>query len=148
MKLYFLVEGQSSEMIVYPEWVGSLLPHIPIFTNFNDFYNTNEGIYFISGYGYPSILNHISNAISDINQIGNIDYFYVIVDSDEETISDRETEVSDYINRTSLVNTESVIIVQNRCFETMLLGNVRVMPRYPTTEPLISYRNYYDVIPS
>ncbi|EGQ8032048.1 hypothetical protein AAA797_000215 [Vibrio parahaemolyticus] len=145
MKLYFLVEGLSSEMQVYPKWIGYHLPNLVIHDTFDDFVQSKEGCYFFSGEGYPSILRHVKNAVVDIQTDGSVDYFFVILDSDEDTIESRKKEVEDELKELDIPERLHVIIViQERCFETMLLGNRNALPRFPRSQPLIDYYNYYD----
>ncbi len=145
MKLYFLVEGET-EMDIYPKWVSLLRPDLPLYQNYNDFCEADNGVFFISGYGYPSIYNHLENSIADINSSGDVNYFYVIIDSDEESVEDRENEVKEKLSQHELLNCEAVSIIQNRCFETMLLGNRQTISRQPNTKPLIDYMRYYNVV--
>ncbi len=149
MKLYFLVEGQSSETTVYPEWIKHLLPYLPHCDTYDELCDTTDGFYLISGYGYPSIYNHIESSAKDVSQAVHIDYFFIIIDADEDTVSDRELEVSDQLSQYSFGNTEVVTIIQNRCFETMLLGNKQVTPRQINRqvngEALIELVDYYNV---
>lgn len=146
MKLYFLVEGISSEMQVYPEWVKYYLPTLQVFETFDEFKASDKGIFFISGEGYPSILNHIENAVKDIKSSDDVDYFFIVLDSDEDPVDVRRQEVINKLEGLGLPERLYVcIVVQNRCFETILLGNNLVIPRQPNTEPLINYMQYYDV---
>lgn len=56
MKIYFLVEGVSSEKKVYPAWTQYFLPSLIHFKKYDDFYHAEQGFYVVSGGGYPSIL--------------------------------------------------------------------------------------------
>ncbi|MCG3730980.1 hypothetical protein [Vibrio cincinnatiensis] len=89
MKLYFLLEGVGSEMQAYPNWVSELLPEISTYSCTEDFelFKANDNSsYFISGEGYPNLLDRIDNAIVDIESVDNVDYLFVILDSDEADI--------------------------------------------------------------
>lgn len=146
MKLYFLVEGVSSEMTVYPQWIKLFLPEIPTFKKYSDFVNAQNGIFFISGEGYPSIHNHLENSIKDINKIGGIDYFFVILDCDESSVDIRTNEIQSIILQHPLPQkTDLTIIIQKRCFETILLSNSTAIPHQPTNNEVIEYMRYYDV---
>ncbi|MEZ8882500.1 hypothetical protein AB4511_07810 [Vibrio sp. 10N.222.54.F6] len=147
MKLYFLVEGLSSEMQVYPEWVKHIIPDLETFTKFSDFKASSSGCFFFSGEGYPSILGHIGNAITDITDDGSVDYFFVILDADEDSVDVRKQFILDEVNKVELPERLHVVpVVQSRCFETVLLGNSSAIPRFAKAEPLISYFQYYNVI--
>lgn len=136
MNLYFLVEGKRTEPRIYPKWLKLLLPNFTKTERPFDLKNTNTNFkYFIfSGCGYPSLLNHIENSILDINDIGKFSYFIICVDSEEVCPKKRKQEIIDHIEEKGLVldNTELVIIVQNICIETWLLGNEKVFLSNPT----------------
>lgn len=146
MKLYFLVEGISSEMKVYPQWVKLFLPEMPIHQKYSDFKHADSGIFFVSGEGYPSIHTHLRNSIDDINNSDDIDYFFVILDCDESSVEIREQEIKSIVlNHPLPQNTDLTIIIQKRCFETILLANSTAIPHQPTTDPVIDFMRYYDV---
>lgn len=145
MKLYFLVEGESSEMDVYPGWIKYLIPQLDYHNDFNGFKTCENGFFLISGMGYPSIYNHIENAVKDVNEIGDVDYFFIVIDSDEDVVSKRKLEIEERLSGFSLGRTIVISVVQNRCLETLLLGNKKKIPRQPTTFPLIDYLRYYNV---
>lgn len=147
MKLYFLVEGISSEMQVYPEWIKYFIPSVDYIDDFETFKNSKTGFFLISGEGYPSILNHLENSVKDIVEIGDVAHFFVILDSDESSIADRETEVLAAISVFNLnVNSEITVVVQKRCFETILLGNKLAIPRQTNNHDLMNYISYYNVV--
>ncbi|WP_052956322.1 hypothetical protein [Photobacterium angustum] len=109
--------------------------------------NQNLVFFLVSGMGYPSILNQINNSIQDILDIGDVDYFYIILDCDEDDVESRKDLVHEALSKFTIPSRLNVeIVVQKRCFETILLANSVAMPRNPTTSPLIDYYRYYDVI--
>ncbi|MFQ2544318.1 hypothetical protein ACK3Z0_13515 [Aeromonas caviae] len=148
MKVYVLVEGVSTEMAVYPVWFERLIPVQPVFRfieEFEEFRVAERGIFYVSGQGYPSIINHIGNAIEN-SKVANVDYLIVVVDSDEENPVTRENVLRQEVDRLDIPDRLQVmIIVQNRCFETYLLANRRCIPRVPQNEDLVNYKRYYDV---
>lgn len=145
MKVYVLVEGISSEMSAYPAWFESLLPGLPRIKIFDDYLSAEKGVFFISGMGYPSILNHIDNAVADADK-SNTDYLFIIIDSDEDSPNDREKVIDDLLGKTAIPQRLNICkCIQNRCFETIILGNDKIIPRNPTGITLIDYKNYYDV---
>ncbi|MGI2022417.1 hypothetical protein [Shewanella glacialipiscicola] len=149
MKLYFLVEGVSSEMSAYPVWIKYILPMLDRCGNYDDFIKSKSGFFIISGYGYPSILTHVGDASENICEIKDIDHFFIILDADEDDVETRESEVLNKIAEYSLPKKTNVhVIVQYRCFETILLANRKVIPRNATSEPLIKYKRYFDVVVS
>ncbi|NER95972.1 MAG: hypothetical protein F6J86_19365 [Symploca sp. SIO1B1] len=147
MNIYFLVEGKSSEKKIYPKWLEYLIPQL----NKVQYYDqVEENNYFlISGKGYPKTISHgIPNAIDKITEVGKYDYLVICVDADEETIDARKKYIYDFIqeNDIELGKTKLVLIIQNRCIETWLLGNRKMFnSKQPQEEPLSSYVNYYDV---
>lgn len=148
MKIYVLVEGISTEMTVYPKWFERLLPIKNIYTTseeFEQFKNSDAGIFFVSGNGYPSIIDHIDGAIQNAS-MSNVDYLIIIIDSDEESPVSREHSVRQEIDQRVIPDRLHVIvIVQNRCFETFLLANRRAIPRVPREKLLVDFKRYYDV---
>ena len=145
MNLYFLVEGMQSERKVYPAWLTHLLPEL---TRVRSYDEVNEkNYYLISGEGYPSLYNFIPPSIEEINLSGKYNYFVVCLDAEENTVAERHAEIYDFLNQEKLVlkNTELVLIVQNRCLESWLLGNRKIYSRNPQNKPLLDYTKYYDV---
>lgn len=147
MNLYFLVEGRRTERKVYPKWLGILLPQLQQVTYLEEV--THNHFYLFSGNGYPSILdNHLANAITEINDMGNIDYLIMCIDADEATVAERKQEVLTFMAEHQLelhYKTKFVLIIQNRCIETWCLGNQRIFKRNPEFEPLKEYVNFYNV---
>ncbi|WP_414577982.1 hypothetical protein [Anabaena sp. CCY 9402-a] len=146
MNIYFLVEGKSTERKVYPAWLAHLLPELQRVNNYNNVVKNNY--YLFSANGYPSIIyDHLPNAIADINANGNYSYLVVCLDAEEVTVEYREKEISECLISQSctLENTQIVVIVQNRCFETWCLGNKKIYTKNPSDNPLLTYARYYDV---
>ncbi|MFB2923469.1 MULTISPECIES: DUF4926 domain-containing protein [Aerosakkonema] len=145
MNLYFLVEGNSTEKKVYPAWLAHILPELQRVQNYNEVVKNNY--YLFSGGGYPSIYDHITNAIEDILSIGKYDYFVVCLDAEERTVSDSKQEIYELLQSKNIDmgSTQLVIIIQNRCIETWFLGNRKIYSRNPQTSPLLDYTSFYDV---
>ncbi|MFV9067308.1 hypothetical protein ABQ366_18760 [Serratia fonticola] len=147
MKIYFLVEGEATELFVYPAWIQLKHPNLPLIKDYDLFSECEDGLYIVSGYGYPNIFGEIKNAVRNINTIGDVDFFVVVVDADEDEVSTRETIIHQSINSVGVNgNTNVEVIVQNRCFETFLLGNKKCIPRNTSNETLLKYFEYYDVL--
>jgi hypothetical protein len=145
MNLYFLVEGMQSERKVYPAWLSHLLPEL---TRVQSYDEVNEkNYYLISGEGYPSLYNFIPPAIAEINSNGKYSYFVVCLDAEENTVSELETEIDEFLSQQKLKlnNAELVLIFQNRCLESWLLGNRKIYSKNPQDKPLLDYTRYYDV---
>jgi len=147
MNIYFLVEGRSPEKKLYTAWLTHLIPEFKRI----DFYDqVNRNNYFIiSGNGYPSILNDgIPNAIDKIQEVSKYNYLVICLDADEDTVEEREQYVNDFItkNITIPAQLEIVIIIQNRCLETWLLGNRKIFnSKQPLQRLLADYVKYYNV---
>lgn len=147
MNLYFLLEGRRTEKRLYGSWLPHLLPS---FSRVDFFDEVESNNYFLfSGEGYPSLLDlHLPNALKDISRTGKYSHLVVCLDADECTTVDREQEVQQAINLypKELAGTRPVVVVQNRCIETWLLGNRKVISRNPQSETLREYKQFYDVI--
>ncbi|WP_373537601.1 hypothetical protein [Microcoleus sp.] len=146
MNLYFLVEGKQSERKVYPAWLAHLLPELQRVDNCDDVKEKNY--YLISGEGYPSLIyEFIPRSIAEINSNGKYSYFVVCLDAEENTVAELTTEIDDFLTQQKLKlnNAELVLIFQNRCLESWLLGNRKIYSRNPQNKPLLDYNKYYDV---
>lgn len=145
MNLYFLLEGKRSESRVYPKWLTYLLPEITRISNY--MHVTDNNYYLISGEGYPSILNHLENAIKDINTIDKYNYLILCIDSEESTVIEKTEEVQRYLKSRNLTLNYATlkIIIQNRTFETWCLGNKKAFPRNPIDKTFVNYTKFYNV---
>lgn len=147
MNVYILVEGEETELQLYPQWLSYLLPELSRVNAFNRV--TENSYYIFSGQGIPSIYNHTINAIKDINALGNkYDYFLVVLDADELTPEGRAERVLEKIKEAKIElnkNCQFEIIVHNRCVETWFLGNRKVYKRNPQGERFLSYSKHYNV---
>ncbi|MEG4116061.1 hypothetical protein QUA43_01010 [Microcoleus sp. N9_B4] len=145
MNLYFLVEGTQSEKKVYPAWLSYLLPELQRVESCDDVNEKNY--YLISGEGYPSLYNFIPPAIAEINSNGKYSYFVVCLDAEENTVSELKTEIDEFLSQQKLKlnNAELVLIFQNRCLESWLLGNRKIYSKNPQDKALLDYTRYYDV---
>ena len=154
MNLYFLVEGTQSERKVYPAWLAHLLPELQQVDNCDDVKEKNY--YLFSGEGYPSIYNHILTSIAEINSNGKYSYFVVCLDAEENTVAELTTEINNFLTekKLKLNNAELVLIIQNRCLESWLLGNRNIYSKHPQNSKdtetqylldLLDYTEYYDV---
>ena len=145
MNLYFLVEGMQSERKVYPAWLSHLLPEL---TRVQSYDEVNEkNYYLISGEGYPSLYDFIPPSIEEINLSGKYNYFVLCLDAEENTVAERHAEIYDFFNQEKLAlkNAELILIVQNRCLESWLLGNRKIYSRNPQNKHLLDYTKYYDI---
>jgi hypothetical protein len=150
MNFYIIVEGEKTEMSVYPAWLSLLAPAYTRIANFDD---VNENNYYIfCGGGIPSIYTHVTNAVLDINEInskGGPHYDYLLV------CLDTEGESRDYIMQqiekqlksegVSLQNAELVVLEQKVCMETWFLGNQSVFKENPQNPEYLDFIRYYNV---
>jgi hypothetical protein len=147
MNIYFLVEGRSTEKKIYPKWLAYLIPELTQVKYYDEVQENNY--YLISGKGYPAILSEgLPNAADKLRETQRYDYLVLCVDADEETVEERTEYIKSFIQKEDieLGKTKLVIIVQNRCIETWLLGNRKIFDsRQPQDSPLSDYVKYYDV---
>lgn len=146
MKIYFLVEGRRTEPRIYPYWLSYMIPELAKLQRFDE--DCLNGYFIFSGFGYPHLLDEIlPNSIEDINNIGDYDYFVLVIDAEEFSIEERIEEVNLFIELkgVSLGKTKIVVIIQNRCIETWLLGNRRIISSQPKDETLREYLDFYNV---
>jgi len=145
--VYFLVEGRRTEMKLYPAWLEELRPDLSRVKNPDDIQTNNY--YIFSGNGFPSLLhNHLKNAIQDVNRVGRYTSFVIILDSDEETADKRTEEVLEFYGNSTTGLTDGirfVVVVQNPCIETWLLGNKKMFKRNPQSEDYRGFIGFYNV---
>lgn len=144
MNLYFLLEGRRSEPQIYAAWLPIVAP---IFRRVPRYDLVTRNSYFLfTADGYPGILTkHLPNAVRDVNAVGKYDFLVVVLDADEASVDERHSEIVKALSETPLKGTELVMIVQNRCLESWLLGNRRIIARTPEDPILQKYVDFYDV---
>ena len=121
---------------------------LPELTRVQSYDEVNEkNYYLISGEGYPSLYDFIPPSIEEINLSGKYNYFVLCLDAEENTVAERHAEIYDFFNQEKLAlkNAELILIVQNRCLESWLLGNRKIYSRNPQNKPLLDYTKYYDI---
>ena len=150
MNAYIIVEGKSTEPVVYRRWLSYLAPSIKEVDNAWD--ATDNNYYLFSGEGIPSIFSHIANAVLDINAInneGNIHYDFLLVCLDEEESSKVEiiSLIQSYMNAAHAVigDFQMHVFIQKVCIETWFLGNRRVIKQNPQSIEYRDFLAYYDV---
>ena len=150
MNFYIIVEGDKTELSVYPAWLSILAP---TYTRIESFENINENNYFIfSAGGIPSIYNHVANAVMDINTINGkggsqYDYLLVCLDTEEESreyiLQQIESKLQD--KGVALRNAELMVFEHKVCMETWFLGNQGVFKDNPQNAEYLEYIKYYNV---
>lgn len=150
MNAYIIVEGDRTETAVYPKWLEYTAPGLKRINNALDI--TDNCYYLFSACGIPSIFNHVSNAVADINSINNAsnskyDYLIVCIDTEEETREYIEKRINEKLkedNRT-LESAELVILEQKICMETWFLGNNVIFKETPQDKDYLRFINHYNV---
>lgn len=148
MNLYLLLEGRRGEAKIYPAWLESLeRPYQRI--SRVDHVNPSEtrSYYSFSAEGYPSIIgSHLINAVKDVCRIPGYHWLIVCLDVDESTVDARVAEVEDVARRAGLDSSAVRLFVcaQNRCIESWILGNMRLIGGAPPPY-LAQLRDFYDV---
>ena len=151
MNFYMIVEGDRTEMDVYPIWLSILAPDYKRIDYAWDVKDKNY--YLFSGGGIPSIFDHITHAVEDVNNInrrGLEQYNYIVV------CMDTEEESREYIlerinaslsqNGISLNEPTSLLLFDQKvCMESWFLGNSKYFKRNPQNAELLKYIQYYNV---
>ncbi|MCC7495714.1 MAG: hypothetical protein IT204_25410 [Fimbriimonadaceae bacterium] len=142
MNLYLLVEGRRTEPAVYRGWLRHRLPWLQEVGSIDQV--TANNLLLLSGYGYPSILDHIAAAAADIRRYRCISHFVVSLDSDDHDPMALRDEVQAAVG-VDAIGAELVVIVQVCCIETWLLGNRRMVAANPQSADLRRALQHYDV---
>ncbi len=146
MNIYLLVEGEETELQVYPKWISYIIPELSRVSSFSSV--ESNSYYIFSGQGIPSIYNHTINAIKDINSVNKYNYLIIALDAEELPVERRKNKVQEHIENANIKLNENCkleIIVQNKCMETWFLGNPKVYKRNPQGEIFRIYSAHYNV---
>jgi hypothetical protein len=146
MNLYILVEGRSTERKVYPVWLKQLMPALERVATPTQAIKNNY--FLISGEGYPRMLDvTLPKSIEDIMDCRVYNYFVIVLDADNFSVTEREAEVQRKIAAltVNLGPCEVKIIVQNKCFESWALGNRTIFSLNRTTPTLLEYIKFFNV---
>lgn len=136
MNFYIIVEGDQTEMSVYPAWLSILAP---AYVRIKNAWDVDENNYYIfSANGIPSIYNHVTNAILDINGINSkegshYDYLLVCLDTEEESREYILQQIESELKKkgVTLQNAELVVFEHKVCMQTWFLGNQKVFKDNP-----------------
>lgn len=150
MNFYIVVEGDKTEMSVYPAWLSILAPN---YSRVDNAWEVCENNYYIfSAGGIPSIYNHVRNAVEDINAINSkggvkYDYLLVCLDTEEETREYILQQINKELqsNNVALMNAELKVFEHKVCMETWFLGNRNVFKENPQDAEYLDYIRYYNV---
>lgn len=146
MKLYFVVEGETTEMQLYPKWISYLLPELTK----SDSYKKIEpdSYYLFCGRGMPQIYRHTANAVRVINSVGDYDYLIVCLDGENAGVAIREKKLRDYLEKDNAELTGKCklrVVVQNASVETWFLGNRKAIRQNPEGSLFREYTEHYNV---
>ena len=147
MNLYFILEGEKTEVLLYAKWISYVLPTFKQ-VDFESEIVTNN-YYIFSGGGIPSIYNHTVNAIKNINDNPVFDRLIVCLDGEEIGTEKRIKEITDYIKETRVILNEKCkldFVVQNVCIETWFLGNRKIVKKIPEGLLLRKFITHYNVV--
>lgn len=144
MNILFVVEGKRTEKRIYKKWiryVQSSLEFVPTITDL-----TENNFTIISGGGYPGYFEVIKNSIHDVNRQNNIDYLFICIDSEEFSFSGKFRQMEEFIEKECPpVNSRLVLIIQNHCIETWLMGNKKINLSAAQNQELREYRDFHNV---
>jgi hypothetical protein len=146
MNLYFILEGEKTEILLYPKWINFILPEYRQIDFEQDAVKNN--FYIFSGGGIPSIYNHTVNAIKNINDNPIYDRLIVCLDGEDIGVEARLDEIKNFIQKSQVSLNEKCsidFVVQNICIETWFLGNRKVFKKNPEGALLKKYKEFYDV---
>jgi hypothetical protein len=146
MNLYFILEGEITEVLLYPKWINYILPNYKQVFLEKDVKENN--FYIFSGGGIPSIYNHTINAIKDINDNPVFDKLIVCLDGEEIGVEARITEAKEKIAQSGVKLTPSCnidFVIQNICIETWFLGNRKIVKKIPEGLLLKEFIEHYNV---
>lgn len=147
MNLYFILEGEQTEIKLYPKWIEFIVPELTKVDFIKDVKENNY--YLFSGGGIPSIYNHVINAIKDINDNPVFDILVVCLDGDDIGVKERVSEAKEKLVESGVElpkTCEIKFIIQNICIETWFLGNKKIVSRAPKEEKLQCFLKHYNVV--
>jgi hypothetical protein len=162
VNLLFLVEGGKTEPKVYKAWLQHLFPSLTFVVRPEDM--TMNTYRIIAGNGYPSMVDRQNNnsevsrleaCLIDIEKFGNVNHFFICIDSEEHSYTARFHELKSKLDKLKSgynidsSKTEIHIIIQHCCFETWALGNAEIPNEYPllrSSTILSDFQAYYDVL--
>lgn len=163
MNFLFLVEGEKTEPKVYKAWLSHLFPHLKFVIKPEDM--TSNSCRIIPGHGYPNMVSspklyggpsRLEACLLDIKNYNNVDYFFICVDSEEETYQARFEEIDSKLESLKVKHgmqedqaTRFYIIIQHCCIETWALGNAEIPDEYALQGDSTSFsifQTHYDVL--
>jgi len=146
MNLYFILEGEATEVHLYPKWISYILLNYKQVFLEKDVKENN--FYIFSGGGIPSIYNHTINAIKNINDNPVFDKLIVCLDGEEIGVEARIKEAKENIAKSGIKLTSRCsinFVIQNICIETWFLGNRKIVKNLPEGSLLKEFIEHYNV---
>ncbi|MBF0178905.1 MAG: hypothetical protein HQM03_02635 [Magnetococcales bacterium] len=145
MNFYLVVEGEQTEKAIYTAWISYVFSTMTQAERIEDLQGNHFIIFAYKG-NPPTrtkLQTHVENVVTHSNII---DHFFIIADAEEESVTCRKQNIEQIVQ--SILGKRRIhysIIVQNRCIETWLLGNRRIVKRNPQNELLRTYLTDYPV---
>lgn len=141
-----------------------LFPYLSFVDRHEDM--TTDSCRIVPGNGYPNMvsapklyggISRLEACLRDIRDYGNIDYFFICVDSEEEGYQDRFDELNSRLESLKAElgidqcqsATQFYVIVQHRCIETWALGNAEIPNQYNFQNSSIdfpAFQAYYNTL--
>lgn len=150
MNAYIIVEGEQTELSVYPAWLKILSPTLARVQQMDAI--TQDSYYLFCGHGIPNIYTHIVNAVRDINEVNakgihRYDYLMVCMDTEEETRQHILDTIKKHLKQEKVTpgGFELVVFEHKVCMETWFLGNSKIFKPNPQNRELLKYIRHYNV---
>jgi hypothetical protein len=141
MNIYVVVEGRT-EKPVYKSWIPLINPNISYVNDIYDIKKNNFSIISAKNYPYYQI---IEDAITDVNDVGNIDRLVISVDSEDNSREKKFEEVNSFLQNLHCV-ASIIVVIQHFCIETWALGNRHIIRRHPQNQNLRKYKGIFNVL--
>lgn len=129
MRAYVLVEGTQTEPRVYRRWLPMMFPGLQEVDRIEDM--ADNRFFLVPGYGYPSYLKRLEDAVADINdEPGRFDCLLICVDTESRPYDEVSLELRETISQQSCPVPHHFLIA-DCCIEAWFLGSLTFMPRQP-----------------
>ncbi len=145
---------RKTEPKLYPKWLKHVFPQLTFVAKLEDM--TTNCCRMVSSRGYPPPGGLIKDLIEDIKKFGNIDHFFICIDSEKYTYQERFEEVKTKLDEAkinvgidSYIKTNFHLIIQHCCIETWALGNAQLPIEYSCIHnslKLKHFKTFYNVL--
>jgi hypothetical protein len=143
VNVYVVVEGRIVEKAVYTSWIPLINNSLSAARYVTEV--DTDNFFIVSGNGYPQYFDTILSALEDVATSDIFNRLVICIDSEDMSLQDKHQEVVDFVQDSGYAHIDYRVVVQHFCFETWALANRRIGRRHPQTEPLRSYRQFYNV---